>query len=60
LSLYFLSCWLIGEGNDPSAERLRIHELQSLQTASLPEEMPSGAHHDGVDYEPELIEQVLS
>ena len=49
-------CRLVGEIEDARAKRLRIHELQSFLIAPFLEEALPAPYDNGVDHEPELVE----
>src|SRR5215216_4328442 len=53
-------CRLVGEIEDARAKGLRVHELQRLLIAPSLEEALPAAHDNGMDHEPELIEEVLA
>ena len=52
--------WLVGEIENARAEGLRVHELQRLLIAPLLKQTLSAPHDDGMDHEPELVEEIIS
>ena len=52
-------CRLVGEVEDTSTDRLRIHELQSLPISPVLEESLPAAQDYRVDHEPELTEEIV-
>jgi hypothetical protein len=50
---------LVREVEDARAEGPQIHELQSLLIAPSLEEALPASHYNGMDHEPELVEEVV-
>ena len=50
---------LVGEIENARAEDLRVDELQRLLIATVLKETLPAAHDDGMDHEPELVEEVV-
>jgi hypothetical protein len=50
---------LVGEIENACAEGLRVAELQRLLIAPVLKEPLSAPHDDGMNHEPELVEEVL-
>src|SRR5687767_2055047 len=52
-------CRPVGEVEDASSERPRIHQLQGFPISPLLEETLAASKDDGMDHEPELVEQAI-